>query len=65
MTNKDKIDEDYKNFTLDIEHAVERDLAQIREESNALKRKADEVANAVESSIDTSEVKTAQKKVNS
>lgn|GEM_PF-3997301 len=40
MTNKDKIDEDFNKFNLDIEQATEREMNRLREEINALKEKA-------------------------
>ena len=40
MTNKDKLDEDFKKFKRDIELATEKELNRIREEIDALKEKA-------------------------
>jgi hypothetical protein len=40
LTNKDKIDEDFNKFNLDIEQATEREMNRLREEINALKEKA-------------------------
>ncbi len=40
MTNKDKLDEDFKKFNRDIELATEKELNRIREEIDALKEKA-------------------------
>ena len=40
MTNKDKLDEDFNKFNLDIEQATEREMNRLHEEINALKEKA-------------------------
>jgi hypothetical protein len=40
LTNKDKLDEDFNNFNVDIERATETEIARIRGEINALKEKA-------------------------
>ena len=40
MTNKDKLDEDFNKFNLDIEQATEKEMNRLREEINALKEKA-------------------------
>ena len=40
MTNKDKLEEDFNKFNLDIEQATEREMNRLSEEINALKEKA-------------------------
>jgi hypothetical protein len=40
LTNKDRLDEDFKKFNRDIELATEKELNRIREESDALKERA-------------------------
>ena len=40
MTNKDKLDEDFNKFNLDIEMATEQEMNRLHEEINALKEKA-------------------------
>ena len=40
MTNKDKIDEDFNKFNLEIEQATAKEMNRLREEINALKEKA-------------------------
>jgi hypothetical protein len=40
LTNKDKLDEDFNKFNMDIEQVTEREMNRIREEINALKEKA-------------------------
>lgn len=42
--NKDKIDQDFQNFNLDIERATEREIMNIREEIRALKEKAAKIS---------------------
>ena len=44
LTNKDKLDEDYNNFNLDIERATEKELNRLREEINTLKEKANKIS---------------------
>ena len=40
MTSKDKLDEDFNKFNLDIEQSTKRELDRLWEEINALKEKA-------------------------
>ncbi len=65
MSKKNKLEEDYKKFTHNIEEEAKQEIAKIHEETDALKEEAGKVGQAVESSLNTSEVKSAQKKVNS
>ena len=44
MTNSDKLDEDFKKFTMDIEQVAEKELNRIRDEINALKEKANKTS---------------------
>jgi Ser-tRNA(Ala) deacylase AlaX len=44
LTNKDKLDEDFNKFNLDIEQATEKELNRLYEEINALKEKADKIS---------------------
>ena len=44
MTNKDKLDEDFNKFNLDIEMATEQEMNRLHEEINALKEKADKMS---------------------
>ena len=44
MTNKDKLDEDFNKFNLDIEQVTEKEMNKIREEINALKEKANKMS---------------------
>jgi hypothetical protein len=50
LANKDKLDEDYSNFNLDIERATEKELSRLREEINALKEKAKKISEELEPS---------------
>ena len=40
MTNKDKLDEDFKRFNLGIEQVTEKEMSRLHEEINLLKEKA-------------------------
>jgi hypothetical protein len=55
LTNKDKLDEDFNNFNLDIEQATERELTRIREEINALKDKANKMSELLLGSLSNEE----------
>jgi hypothetical protein len=44
LTNKEKLDQDFNNFNLDIERASEKELIRIREEINNLKDKAKKIS---------------------
>jgi uncharacterized protein Yka (UPF0111/DUF47 family) len=55
LTNKDKLDEDFNNFNLDIERATEKELNRIRQEINALKDKADKMSEALLSPLSNEE----------
>jgi hypothetical protein len=50
LTNKDKLDDDFNNFNLDIERATEKELNKLREEINALKDKAHKMSEELLSS---------------
>ena len=45
---KDKIDQDFQSFNLDIERTTEREIMNIREEIRALKEKAAEIGERFE-----------------
>ncbi len=64
MSKKDKLEKDYKKFNLDIEHEAENELKKIQEESDALKKEASKIGEAVERSINEKEPKATKKKVN-
>jgi len=65
MAKKDKLDEDFKNFNLDIERVAEQEKEKIREETKTLKEEAKKMGEAVELSINSREEVATQKKVNS
>ena len=64
MSKKDKIEEDYQNFNLNIERIAAEEIKKIREKANALKEEASKIGEAVELSLHEKETKTATKKVN-
>jgi len=45
---KDKIDQDFQNFNLDIERVTEREIMNVRDEIKALKEKAAEISGSLE-----------------
>ncbi len=47
MTYKDKLDEDFIKFNLNIERAAEKELGRLREEINKLKEKASKMNEAM------------------
>ena len=61
---KDKLEEDYKKFNLDIEHEAEYEFRKIQEDSDKLKKEAGKIGEAVERSINGKQPKPAKKKVN-
>ncbi len=44
MTNENRLDEDFKEFNLNIERVTEKELNRVREEINALKEKANKMS---------------------
>ena len=64
LSKIDQLEEDFKKFKLDIEHEAENELKKIQEESEALKKEASKIGEAVEQSINQSKPKPAKKKVN-
>jgi hypothetical protein len=64
MSTKYKLEKDYKNFNMNIERIVERELKKIQEETIALKEEASKIGEAVELSLKANEAKTTKKKVN-
>jgi uncharacterized protein YdcH (DUF465 family) len=40
LTNKEKLNEDFNKFNLDIEQATAKEMNRLREEINTLKKKA-------------------------
>jgi len=64
MSTKEKLEEDYKKFNLNIERIAEREIKKIQEETIALKEEASKIGEAVELSLKTNEQKTTKKKVN-
>jgi hypothetical protein len=63
MSKKDQLEKDYKKFNIDIEHEAENELKKIKEESDALKKEAGEIGEAVERSINRKPPKQGKKKV--
>ena len=55
MTNKDKLDEDFKKFNRDIELATEKELNRIREEIDAVKEKANKIGKELSSPFSNEE----------
>jgi hypothetical protein len=47
LTYKDKLDEDFIKFNLNIERAAEKELDRLREEINKLKEKANKMNEAM------------------
>ena len=64
MANKEKIEEDFKKFNLNIEREAENELKKIQEESNALKEDAKKIGAAVENSLKKTTRRYLRKKVN-
>ena len=64
MSKKDKLEEDYQNFNLNIERIAAEEIKKIREKANAIKEEANKIGEAVELSLNERETKTATKKVN-
>jgi predicted ATP-grasp superfamily ATP-dependent carboligase len=65
MKKKTKLDEDYKNFSSNIEHEAEEKIKAIEVETSALKEEVSKIGEAVESSLKATEKETGKKKVNS
>jgi len=64
MTKKDQLEKDYRKFNLDIEREAQSELKKIQEDSDALKKEAGKIGEAVEQSINRKQPKRAKKKVN-
>lgn len=64
MSKKDKLEEDYQNFNLNIERIAAEEIKKIREKANTIKEEANKIGEAVELSLNERETKTATKKVN-
>jgi hypothetical protein len=47
LTNKEKLDQDFDNFNLDIKRETEKEMTRIREEINLLKDKANKASDMV------------------
>jgi hypothetical protein len=47
LTNKEKLDQDFDNFNLDIERETEKEMTRIREEINSLKDKANKARDRI------------------
>jgi hypothetical protein len=65
LSNRSKLDEAYKNSTLSIERAVQTEIEKVHQETDALKQEAAKIGEAVESSLNATQLKITQKKVNS
>jgi uncharacterized protein YdcH (DUF465 family) len=57
LSNKDKLDEDFSNFNVDIERATEKELSKLREEILALKDKAKKISEELEPSLSNEDKK--------
>ncbi len=62
--SKDKLEKDYKKFSLDIEQEAENQLKKIQQESDELKKEAARIGEEVERSINEKQTKATKKKVN-
>jgi transposase-like protein len=62
--SRDKLEKDYKKFNESIQLEVENELKKIQQESDALKKEAVEIGEAVERSIKYNPTKRVKKKVN-
>ena len=51
MSNKEKLEKDYQNFNLNIEHLAEEEIKEIREKVNAVKEEAKKIGETVELSL--------------
>ncbi len=58
------MEKDFKKFNLGIENEAENELRKIQEESDALKKEASNIGEAVERSITRKQPQHAKKKVN-
>jgi len=47
LTNKEKLDQDFDNFNLDIERETEKEMTRIREEINSLKDKVNKASDRI------------------
>jgi|WetSurMetagenome_2_1015567.scaffolds.fasta_scaffold353773_3 hypothetical protein len=65
MKKKTKLDDDYRNFSSEIERQAEEKIKAIEDETVALKEAAHKIGEAIESSIKSKEEKPTKKKVNS
>ena len=65
MKKKTKLDDDYENFSREIERQTEEKIKTIEEKTIALKEEANKIGEDIESSIKSKEEKPAKKKVNS
>lgn len=64
MSQKEKLEKDYQNYSLNIERMAEEEIKKIREKANAIKEEANKIGNAMGVSLNGGEVKSAGKKVN-
>ena len=65
MKKKTKLDDDYKNFNIEIERQTEEKIRTIEDETIALKKEANKIGEDIESSIKLKKEKPNKKKVNS
>jgi hypothetical protein len=49
LSNKDKLEEDFKKLNQDIEHAVEKEMKRLIEEINVLREKANKMSEELSS----------------
>jgi hypothetical protein len=47
LTNKEKLDQDFDNFNLNIERETEKEMTRIREEINSLKDKTNKASDRI------------------
>ena len=64
MTEKEKLEKDYKKFNLEIERETENELKKIQEESNALREEVSHIGETAEHLPSKAEPKTTRRKVN-
>jgi len=64
MSNKEKLEKDYKKFNQAIENEAENELKKIQQESNELKEEVNKISETVEPTPKEKETKSIKKKVN-
>jgi uncharacterized protein (UPF0335 family) len=64
MSGKDKIEQDYKNFTVEIEKLAEEEKRKIRDKLDSIRQEAEKTGEDVERSLEEREGNSGKKKVN-